>query len=411
MKKPFTLRFTVPAAAFLFFLLTNTLLAALPPEAQEALDKGVIAAKQQDYLLAVRFFQDARKIAPDAPEIFYNLGLAESKIPGRELRAMAWFGAYLAATTNALNATAVKELIQTLEVKSQSNLAHLIESAEKSATINHGYSVAKLWAESGDYGRAKASADMIQDKDVKNDVLSDIAIVQAEMGDVAGAKTTFNLRSSETARDVYLMKKIDLFSAIADAEIKSGDNASALNSIATAKECYINYEPNINNYTKDEEVRLSLRAHYLVPITKLLAEAGDISNARKTAGEIKDASARMKALESIATAELKSGDEASASATLETAKNLIVNPSFQQSYMSVMMYFLKSTIAEAKRPIGVFVSNWLGILDYDLSKPMFLDLPQYLKTRSDSDGLSQAAWAVIDVQNKVEKMLKQQAKQ
>src|SRR5438034_5695252 len=74
---------------------------ALPPEAQEAISKGVIAAKQQDYLLAIRYFEEARKAAPAATEIFYDLGLAESKIPGRELRAMAWFGAYLAANANA----------------------------------------------------------------------------------------------------------------------------------------------------------------------------------------------------------------------------------------------------------------------------------------------------------------------
>src|ERR1700720_475136 len=80
----------------------------LSPEAQAAVDKGVLAAKQQDFLLAVRYFQDARKLAPQAPEIYFDLGLAESKIPGRELRSVAWFGAYLAVSPNAANAAAVK---------------------------------------------------------------------------------------------------------------------------------------------------------------------------------------------------------------------------------------------------------------------------------------------------------------
>ncbi len=61
--------------------------AELAPDAQQAISKGIIAARQQDYLLAIRYFQDARKIAPDAPEIYYDLGLAESKIPGCELGA------------------------------------------------------------------------------------------------------------------------------------------------------------------------------------------------------------------------------------------------------------------------------------------------------------------------------------
>ena len=59
--------------------------APLPPAAQEALNKGITAAKLPDYLLAIRYFEEARKLAPDAPIVFLNLGLAESKIPGREL--------------------------------------------------------------------------------------------------------------------------------------------------------------------------------------------------------------------------------------------------------------------------------------------------------------------------------------
>src|SRR4051794_4347014 len=70
--------------------------APLPPAAQEALNKGILAAKVPDYLLAIRFFEEARKLAPAAPMIFLNLGLAESRIPGRELRAIATFGTYLA---------------------------------------------------------------------------------------------------------------------------------------------------------------------------------------------------------------------------------------------------------------------------------------------------------------------------
>ena len=58
--------FALPIAA----LAQTTAPAPLPPEAQEAIRKGILAAKQQDYLLAIRYFQDARKIVPqEAPEI------------------------------------------------------------------------------------------------------------------------------------------------------------------------------------------------------------------------------------------------------------------------------------------------------------------------------------------------------
>lgn len=164
-------------SALLFVFTAGQLRAELPPESQEAIKKGILAAKQQDYLLAVRYFQDARKIAPDAPEIFFNLGLAESKIPSRELRAIAWFGAYLAATTNTPNAAAVKDQIDALEVKSQSNLSHLIQTALK-------------------------TADLIQDAFIQASAFESIAKSQVKANDIAGAKNTF--ASAEKAADSLL---------------------------------------------------------------------------------------------------------------------------------------------------------------------------------------------------------------
>src|SRR6266853_1229246 len=104
--------------------------APLPPAAQEALNKGIIAAKVPDYPLAIRFFEEARKLAPQAPVIFMNLGIAESRMPGRELRAIAWFGAYLAASPDAPNAAAVKEQIAVLDVRNQSNVSRLIKAVQ-----------------------------------------------------------------------------------------------------------------------------------------------------------------------------------------------------------------------------------------------------------------------------------------
>ena len=99
---------------------------ALPQDAQEAVKKGVIAAKQQDYLLAIRYFEEARKVSPAAPEILYELGQAESRIPGRELRAICWFEAYLAADPYSLNWALVKDQIDVLDVTSRSNLSRLM---------------------------------------------------------------------------------------------------------------------------------------------------------------------------------------------------------------------------------------------------------------------------------------------
>ena len=62
----------------------------LSKEAKEAIRKGLMAAGQKEWQLAIRYFNEAREKAPLAPEPLFNLGLAESKIPGREIRSIAW---------------------------------------------------------------------------------------------------------------------------------------------------------------------------------------------------------------------------------------------------------------------------------------------------------------------------------
>ena len=86
------LSFVLPIAALAQTSVPAATPAPLPPEAQAAVDKGVLAAKQQDYLLAVRYFQDARKLAPQHPKFTMILVWRKQKIPRRELRAIAWSG-------------------------------------------------------------------------------------------------------------------------------------------------------------------------------------------------------------------------------------------------------------------------------------------------------------------------------
>lgn len=126
-------RFTLIAA---LLLLTGGILhAELPPEAQTAVKKGLLAANRQDFPLAAMFFAEARELAPEAPELLYNLGLAESKIPGRELRAIVWFGAYLAANPGAPNAAAVKDQMDQLDATSQVNISRLLKAVADAANI------------------------------------------------------------------------------------------------------------------------------------------------------------------------------------------------------------------------------------------------------------------------------------
>lgn len=222
------IKFRFASIAALLFVATSAS-AQLPPAAQEALDNGIIAAKVPDYVLAIRYFEDARKIAPEASVIYFNLGLAESKIPGRELRAICWFAAYLAADPQASNAASIKEQIQILKIRSQSNISHLIANLQDAAvkTRHDIGAIGVMWAESGDIQTALKTAALAGDS-WRSDAQAGIAVTQAQAGDIPGALKTAALVESPFTRSGAFLR-------IAAIEIENGDLAGAESSIAESK--------------------------------------------------------------------------------------------------------------------------------------------------------------------------------
>lgn len=107
----------------------------LSEAAKEPLQRGLIAAQQQDWKLAIRYLTDAEKADPDSPEILFNLGLASSKLPGYELRSMAWFQAFLLADPDAPNAKAVRNQLLTTEIAFESKIGKILEQLESVATV------------------------------------------------------------------------------------------------------------------------------------------------------------------------------------------------------------------------------------------------------------------------------------
>jgi tetratricopeptide (TPR) repeat protein len=107
----------------------------LAEAAKDPLQRGLIAAQQQDWKLAIRYLTDAQKADPDAPEILFNLGLASSKLPGYELRSMAWFQAYLLADPDAANASAVRSQLFETEIAFESKVGKILEQLEGIAAV------------------------------------------------------------------------------------------------------------------------------------------------------------------------------------------------------------------------------------------------------------------------------------
>jgi hypothetical protein len=227
----------------------NTADAPLAREAQAAIDKGVLAAREQEWDIAIQSFQEARKTAANSPVVFLNLGLAESKIPGRELRAIAWFGAYLAARPRAPNAAAVQEAIGGLEIKAEGNRNRLVKLVQETAVaLPHGGDgwalgdVAALWASAGDMGAAQSALSLIpagDDQAMKLDsarshialALADVAALQAKTGDRSGALASFAAARKvvDTIQKDWPVGdyRSEALAGIADSEINANEIAEA----------------------------------------------------------------------------------------------------------------------------------------------------------------------------------------
>jgi hypothetical protein len=282
--------------------------APLPPAAQEAFDKGIMAAREQGYLVAIRYLQEARKLAPHAPQIFRSLGAVEAKIPGRELRAIAWYGAYLAALPNASDAAEVKNEIVRLNIRNEIVLSGLIKSVQDAASQvsdnmreNSLSQVPVLWAKAGDISAALKTVDFLDSDVYKGSALKEISEVQASAGDFEGAQKTADL----IQREDY---KSNAQSAIADAQIKSGDFTGAQKTLAAVLKTAVAIE-------SDRE-----KGFALWNIAEAQLKAGDIPGAQKTADLIQYEYYKLLPQASIAKAQAANGDMVGAKATLAAAQ-------------------------------------------------------------------------------------------
>jgi hypothetical protein len=120
----------VISAALLLGWNISAALADLPPDAQSSVDQQLAAIQKQDYVLAWTYFQEACRRA-DAADVYSTLGQAEAKIPGRELRAICWLGAYLAEKPSAPDVAIVRNQMDAMHIRIQDRILALVQFTQQ----------------------------------------------------------------------------------------------------------------------------------------------------------------------------------------------------------------------------------------------------------------------------------------
>lgn len=141
----------------------------LKPAQQEPFQQGLAAARQQDWNAALEHFSDAYKINPRAPLVWFNLGLAASKVPGYELPALAYLKAYYLMTPGAENAASISDLVTKLDRAFQLRMGKTLDGLE--AIIGDQFRQGNTWVD---------------------DELRLLAMANLSMGDIRAAEKILN---------------------------------------------------------------------------------------------------------------------------------------------------------------------------------------------------------------------------
>ncbi|MFI5157176.1 MAG: hypothetical protein ACHQEM_13375, partial [Chitinophagales bacterium] len=403
--------------------------------------------KGQDYQLALRYFQEARKLAPNAPEIYYDLGLAESKIAGREIRAICWFEAYLSANKNAANAAAVKDQIDELDVKSQSSISRLIQTVQDAASqirpdsdnpdqFDRNLSnVAGLWAWAGNIHAALEIRRLLLDGHVaangvswfkagqENGLLRYVAEIQAQSGDIAGAQQTANQITDgniDNARERIVL-----------AQAKDGQSYFAKDTIhqikslkykAQALEDLGFFQAKAGDKAGTEETFKETLA--IVTEAQKIEDTSIDVQVKNDAREAREAGQRAKdhLWESIAVTQLKAGDKVSAQKTVDQIQDANTKDRAQQEITNGHPAYEGFGVDE--EPV-ISTNVWISMLDdtsiyspyYPLNIDPFLDLAGYLKSQQSDDpqkyfeALRSTAFKIATTQSYIDRIMKRLAKQ
>ncbi len=243
----------------------------LSPEARSALERGVTAARGQQWLVALQQFDIALEKSPTSPEVLFNLALANDRMGGREIRAIGWYRAYLAIAPKAANREQILARVGELENASRASAYRLIDKA---------LAANRLLPTPGD----------------RNGGLLDIGRAHAKLGDGPGALAIVASTMPENMGTYYID---NAYVALAGELAKAGDLTNADSAIRKI-------------------VAADARDGGIDSIASALTSLKRIDEALAYAGNIKGPR-RVQTYLDVAQAQAKAKDQVGAHRTLENA--------------------------------------------------------------------------------------------
>lgn len=115
---------------------------ALPPEVEQPFERGLAAARQREWDIAVRHFRQAQAASPAHrvhESVVFNLALALDRAGDRDLEAMVWYLTFLeeqrgpSGWRDVSRAQQVKARIRELEIRAEGTMRRLIGAAREIA--------------------------------------------------------------------------------------------------------------------------------------------------------------------------------------------------------------------------------------------------------------------------------------
>lgn len=131
---------------------------SISEQEKDSYDKGIKAAEAGNFKMAANYFKEETfKNGYAYPSLsMYNLGVAESHIPGRELRAISWLAGFM-TSEYIINADQIKKQIELLKQRNRNSITKMLVKMQDVVSRFSGFErntfltqVAHLWLDIGE---------------------------------------------------------------------------------------------------------------------------------------------------------------------------------------------------------------------------------------------------------------------